>query len=101
MAKTKKSLKGLGARYGIKLRKQYTQIHFQLKEKRACPECGSKMDKMYTEEELDKLYPVKSMFDQVNLKNRTDMMRFRKCSSCGHVMQLSLKQIMEGLKKVL
>ena len=26
----KKSLKGLGARYGIKLRKQYTKIHFQL-----------------------------------------------------------------------
>jgi len=27
MAKAKKSLKGLGARYGIKLRKQYTKIH--------------------------------------------------------------------------
>jgi len=38
----KKSLKGLGARYGIKLRKQYTKIHHQLKEKRACPDCGSK-----------------------------------------------------------
>ncbi len=31
--KAKKSLKGLGARYGIKLRKQYTKIHFQLKER--------------------------------------------------------------------
>ncbi|MDX1595340.1 MAG: 50S ribosomal protein L37 [Nitrosopumilaceae archaeon] len=41
MAK-KKSLKGLGARYGIKPRKQYTQIHNLLKEKRTCPECGSK-----------------------------------------------------------
>jgi len=41
MAK-KKSLKGLGARYGIKLRKQYTKIHIQLKNKRTCPECGSK-----------------------------------------------------------
>ena len=41
MAK-KKSLKGLGARYGIKIRKQYTKIHLQLKEKRVCPECGSK-----------------------------------------------------------
>jgi large subunit ribosomal protein L37Ae len=40
--KAKKSLKGLGAWHGIKLRKQYTKIHFQLKEKRACPECGSK-----------------------------------------------------------
>ena len=40
MAK-RKSLKGLGARYGIKLRKQYTKVHDQLKEKRACPECGS------------------------------------------------------------
>lgn len=42
MAKKKKSLKGLGARYGIKIRKQYTKIHMQLKEKRLCPECGSK-----------------------------------------------------------
>ena len=33
MAKGKKSLKGLGARYGIKIRKQYTKIHLQLKEK--------------------------------------------------------------------
>ena len=41
--KGKKSLKGLGARYGIKIRKQYTKIHLQLKEKRACPECGSIM----------------------------------------------------------
>jgi len=41
MAK-KKSLKGLGARYGIKLRKQYTKIHIQLKNKRRCPERGSK-----------------------------------------------------------
>ena len=41
MAKAKKALKGLGARYGIKLRKQYSKIHYQLKEKRACPECGS------------------------------------------------------------
>ena len=41
MAK-KKSLKGLGARYGIKIRKEYTKIHLQLKEKRICPDCGSK-----------------------------------------------------------
>ena len=41
MAK-KKSLKGLGARYGIKLRKQYTKVHFLLKAKRTCPSCGSK-----------------------------------------------------------
>ena len=41
MAKAKKSLKGLGARYGIKLRKQYTKVHFTLKQKRNCPECGS------------------------------------------------------------
>ena len=41
MAKMK-SLKGLGARYGIKIRKEYTKIHLQLKEKRICPECGSK-----------------------------------------------------------
>ncbi|MDI1496117.1 MAG: ribosomal protein L37ae [Cenarchaeum symbiont of Oopsacas minuta] len=38
----KKSLAGLGARYGIKIRKQYTKIHHILKEKRACPKCGSK-----------------------------------------------------------
>ncbi|MCH8834057.1 MAG: 50S ribosomal protein L37, partial [Thaumarchaeota archaeon] len=41
MAK-KKSLKGLGARYGIKLRKQYTKIQLQMKSKRSCPDCGSK-----------------------------------------------------------
>lgn len=41
MAK-KKSLKGLGARYGIKIRKQYTKIHKTLKAERVCPECGSK-----------------------------------------------------------
>lgn len=41
MTKKKKSLSGLGARYGIKLRKQYTKIHYTLKEKRACPQCGS------------------------------------------------------------
>ncbi len=41
MAK-KKSLKGLGARYGIKIRKEYTKVHFKLKAGRACPECGSR-----------------------------------------------------------
>ena len=40
MAK-KASLKGLGARYGIKPRKQYTKVHKTLKEERKCPECGS------------------------------------------------------------
>ncbi len=41
MAKAKKSLKRLRARYGIKLRKQYTKVHLQLKQKRNCHECGS------------------------------------------------------------
>ena len=40
MAK-KASLKGLGARYGIKPRKQYTKVHKTLKEERKGPECGS------------------------------------------------------------
>ncbi len=40
MAK-KASLKGLGARYGIKPRKQFTKVHKTLKEERKCPECGS------------------------------------------------------------
>jgi large subunit ribosomal protein L37Ae len=40
MAK-KSSLKGLGARYGIKPRKQFTKVHFILKSKRRCPDCGS------------------------------------------------------------
>ncbi len=40
MAK-KSSLKGLGARYGIKPRKQFTKVHYILKSKRRCPECGS------------------------------------------------------------
>ena len=66
-----------------------------------CPECGSKMDKMHTKDELEKLYPVKNILDRDSLKMRTDMMRFRKCSNCGHVIHLTLKQIMEGLKKVL
>ena len=34
-------LKGLGARYGIKPRKQFSKVHQILKSKRKCPECGS------------------------------------------------------------
>ena len=41
MAKKRTSLKGLGARYGIKIRKKYSLIHEVLKSKRKCPECGS------------------------------------------------------------
>ena len=41
MAKKKGYLKGLGARYGIKIRKKYTIVHRVLKSKRRCPECGS------------------------------------------------------------
>ena len=41
MAKKKGYLKGLGARYGIKLRKKYSTVHRVLKSKRKCPECGS------------------------------------------------------------
>ena len=41
MAKKKGYLKGLGARYGIKLRKKYSVVHRVLKSKRKCPECGS------------------------------------------------------------
>ena len=41
VAKKKKSLSGLGARYGIKPRKQFTQVHHLLKSIRKCPECGS------------------------------------------------------------
>tara|TARA_B100000029_G_scaffold487125_1_gene542269 strand:- start:173 stop:382 length:210 start_codon:yes stop_codon:yes gene_type:complete len=40
MAKKQTSLKGLGARYGIKMRKQYSQVHRILKTKRKCPECN-------------------------------------------------------------
>lgn len=40
MAKKQSSMKGLGARYGIKIRKQYTQVHKLLKAKRKCPSCG-------------------------------------------------------------
>ncbi|MBM3896418.1 MAG: 50S ribosomal protein L37 [Thaumarchaeota archaeon] len=35
------SLKGLGNKYGLKPRKQYTQVHVLLKTKRKCPDCGS------------------------------------------------------------
>ncbi|KAG2476115.1 MAG: 50S ribosomal protein L37 [Thaumarchaeota archaeon] len=42
MARRKKSsLKGLGARYGLKPRKKFTKIHHLLKKRRKCPECGS------------------------------------------------------------
>jgi large subunit ribosomal protein L37Ae len=41
LAKKKGYLKGLGARYGIKLRKKYSIVHKILKTKRKCPECGS------------------------------------------------------------
>jgi len=41
LAKKKSTLKGLGAKYGLKPRKQYTQVHFLMKTKRRCPECGS------------------------------------------------------------
>ena len=41
MAEKKSTLKGLGAKYGIKHRKQYTKIHTILKSKRKCPDCGS------------------------------------------------------------
>ncbi len=40
MAKKQSSMKGLGPRYGIKIRKQYTQVHKLLKAKRKCPSCG-------------------------------------------------------------
>ena len=41
LAKKKKSHSGLGARYGIKPRKQFTQVHRLLKSTWNCPECGS------------------------------------------------------------
>ena len=41
MAKKRTSLKGLGARYGIKIRKSYSLVHRMMKAKRKCPECGS------------------------------------------------------------
>ena len=41
MAKKRTSLKGLGARYGIKIRKIYSLVHRKIKAKRKCPECGA------------------------------------------------------------
>ena len=41
MAKKRTSLKGLGSRYGIKIRKSYSLVHRKMKAKRKCPECGS------------------------------------------------------------
>jgi large subunit ribosomal protein L37Ae len=40
LAKKQGRLKGLGARYGIKIRKQYSQVHHLMKSPRKCPECG-------------------------------------------------------------
>ena len=45
MAKKQSSMKGLGARYGIKIRKQYTQVHKLLKAKRKCPSCGASFNR--------------------------------------------------------
>jgi len=41
MLKKGESLVGFGAKYGIKHRKKFTQVHVTLKAKRKCPECGS------------------------------------------------------------
>ena len=42
MVKSKSSsLKGLGAKYGLKPRKKFTAVHRLLKAKRRCVECGS------------------------------------------------------------
>ncbi len=43
MAKKQTTMKGLGPRYGIKPRKQYTKIHLLLKAKRKCPDCGASL----------------------------------------------------------
>ena len=40
MAKKQTALKGLGPRYGIKIRKSFTKVHYLMKQKRKCPECG-------------------------------------------------------------
>ena len=48
MAKRQKPLKGLGARYGIKPRKQFTQVHHLLKSQRKCPDCGGSVTVSYT-----------------------------------------------------
>ena len=45
MAKKQTSMKGLGARYGLKLRKQYTKVHKLLKTKRKCPSCGASFNR--------------------------------------------------------
>jgi large subunit ribosomal protein L37Ae len=37
-----KALKGLHAKYGATLRKRYSRIYRLLKQKRSCPECGSR-----------------------------------------------------------
>ena len=40
MPKKNTVLKGLGARYGIKPRKSFTKVHYLMKQKRKCSECG-------------------------------------------------------------
>ena len=69
MAKKARSFKGLGARYGIKIRKKYSIVHKTLKSKRRCPECGSlkfgRQDVgiwtclLYTSDAADAAYDVK------------------------------------------
>jgi len=41
LAKKKGYLKGLGARYGIKIRKKYSIVHKVLIAERKCPRCGT------------------------------------------------------------
>ena len=63
MVKKQKPLAGLGARYGIKPRKQFTQIHHLMKSKRKCPECGGSVTRdvvavSYTHLTLPTIYSV-------------------------------------------
>lgn len=41
MPKKDKALKGLGAKYGVTLRRKYTAAYRLLKMRRICPSCGS------------------------------------------------------------
>ena len=56
-----------------------------------CPECGSDMEKFYTDEESDK---------ERNIMIKFDMKRTFKCPKCGYIKMLSRSDILTEYAKM-
>jgi len=65
-----------------------------------CSECGEYLERIYSIKEVEEMYPLKNVFDIANIKMRSEMNRYRKCPSCGHVKYLSMMELLNGLKKL-